>query len=272
MTQAFNLSQLANNLNTSGQLDATDGLTGSVPVANGGTGQSSLTANAVLVGNGTSGINSVAPSTSGNILTSNGTSWVSQAPSGGGVTSFNGNTGAINGYELITSGTFGSGTTTISIGSLPSGYKVFKVILVGTLSTALSNFQAGWRFSTNGGSSYVETNSYGARGVPNLAGGGANSFAYNLTQSSMEFGYFCAESNSILYFVQEMDVYQSTGSSLVSVRGNFSSLANSDTNSSGSSQFGGWFNSTSYVNGIRMIRTNGSKSFNNGGYIVYGAK
>lgn len=38
MTQAFNLSQLANNLNTAGQLDATDGLTGAVPVANGGTG------------------------------------------------------------------------------------------------------------------------------------------------------------------------------------------------------------------------------------------
>lgn len=41
MTQAFNLSQLANNLNTSGQLDATDGLVNAVPVANGGTGASS---------------------------------------------------------------------------------------------------------------------------------------------------------------------------------------------------------------------------------------
>ncbi len=38
MTQAYNLSQLANNLNTSGQLDATDGLVNAVPVANGGTG------------------------------------------------------------------------------------------------------------------------------------------------------------------------------------------------------------------------------------------
>ena len=38
MTQAFNLGQLANNLNTSGQLDATDGLVGAVPSANGGTG------------------------------------------------------------------------------------------------------------------------------------------------------------------------------------------------------------------------------------------
>ena len=53
-------------------------------VADGGTGRSTLTANAVLVGNGTSGINSVAPSTSGNVLTSNGTSWTSAAiPSSG---------------------------------------------------------------------------------------------------------------------------------------------------------------------------------------------
>jgi hypothetical protein len=40
MTQAFNLSQLANNLNSAGQLDATDGLVNAVPVVNGGTGAS----------------------------------------------------------------------------------------------------------------------------------------------------------------------------------------------------------------------------------------
>ena len=44
MTQAFNLSQLANNLNSAGQLDATDGLVNAVPVANGGTGASSVAA------------------------------------------------------------------------------------------------------------------------------------------------------------------------------------------------------------------------------------
>ena len=44
MTQAFNLSQLANNLNSSGQLDATDGLVNAVPVANGGTGGSTAAA------------------------------------------------------------------------------------------------------------------------------------------------------------------------------------------------------------------------------------
>jgi hypothetical protein len=42
MTQAYNLSQLANNLNSAGRLDATDGLVNAVPVANGGTGASSV--------------------------------------------------------------------------------------------------------------------------------------------------------------------------------------------------------------------------------------
>tara|TARA_R110000868_G_scaffold182605_1_gene423616 strand:+ start:17853 stop:18191 length:339 start_codon:yes stop_codon:yes gene_type:complete len=44
MTQAFNLSQLANNLDSSGRLDATDGLVNAVPVTNGGTGASSASA------------------------------------------------------------------------------------------------------------------------------------------------------------------------------------------------------------------------------------
>jgi hypothetical protein len=44
MTQAYNLSQLANNLDSSGRLDATDGLVNAVPVANGGTGASSAPA------------------------------------------------------------------------------------------------------------------------------------------------------------------------------------------------------------------------------------
>jgi hypothetical protein len=38
MTQSFNLSQLANNLTSSGLLDAADGLVNAVPIANGGTG------------------------------------------------------------------------------------------------------------------------------------------------------------------------------------------------------------------------------------------
>jgi hypothetical protein len=51
-------------------------------VANGGTGASTHTANNVLVGNGTSAIASIAPSTSGNVLTSNGSVWASAAAGG----------------------------------------------------------------------------------------------------------------------------------------------------------------------------------------------
>jgi hypothetical protein len=50
-----------------------------VEVAQGGTGSSSLTANNVLLGNGTSALQVVAPGSNGNVLTSNGTTWVSQS-------------------------------------------------------------------------------------------------------------------------------------------------------------------------------------------------
>jgi hypothetical protein len=48
-------------------------------VADGGTGASSFTANNVLLGNGSSSFQVVAPGTAGNILTSNGTTWTSAA-------------------------------------------------------------------------------------------------------------------------------------------------------------------------------------------------
>ena len=70
--------------NASG-LPLTSGVTGTLPVGNGGTGASTLSANAVLLGNGTSALQTVAPSTAGNVLVSNGTTWVSQAPAASGV-------------------------------------------------------------------------------------------------------------------------------------------------------------------------------------------
>ena len=51
-----------------------------LPVASGGTGAATLAANNVLLGNGTSALQAVAPSTAGNILTSNGTTWGSSPP------------------------------------------------------------------------------------------------------------------------------------------------------------------------------------------------
>jgi len=51
-----------------------------VTVAQGGTGASTLTANNVILGNGTSPVGFVAPGASGNVLTSNGTTWTSATP------------------------------------------------------------------------------------------------------------------------------------------------------------------------------------------------
>jgi len=55
----------------------------SVAVEKGGTGATTLTANNVLLGNGTSALQAVAPGATGNVLTSNGTTWTSAAASGG---------------------------------------------------------------------------------------------------------------------------------------------------------------------------------------------
>jgi len=74
-------------LTTSGGPVTTSGtitLAGTLAVANGGTGATSLTANNVVLGNGTSAVQFVAPGTSGNVLTSNGTTWTSAAGGGGG--------------------------------------------------------------------------------------------------------------------------------------------------------------------------------------------
>ena len=61
-------------------------------VGQGGTGATTLAANNVLLGNGTSALQTVAPGTSGNLLTSNGTTWASSAPAAS-VTSLTAGTG-----------------------------------------------------------------------------------------------------------------------------------------------------------------------------------
>jgi len=53
MTQAFNLSQFANKVNSSGQASLTTAVTGTLPVANGGTGDTTYTNGQLLIGNTT---------------------------------------------------------------------------------------------------------------------------------------------------------------------------------------------------------------------------
>jgi hypothetical protein len=78
---------------TDSALAAFDGTTGklikqaaTVTVAQGGTGATTLTANNVILGNGTSAPLFVAPGTTGNVLTSDGTTWTSATPAATGAT------------------------------------------------------------------------------------------------------------------------------------------------------------------------------------------
>lgn len=78
-------------------VDLTSEVTNTLPVANGGTGNATNTLNSVLVGNGTGAVTGVAPGSSGNVLTSDGTAWTSTPSGGGGVT--------LTGVETLTNKT-----------------------------------------------------------------------------------------------------------------------------------------------------------------------
>jgi hypothetical protein len=71
--------QLINNIIYGGSITNGTIVSLSTPLgaASGGTGLSTITANSVMLGNGISTVQTVAPSTSGNVLTSNGTTWSS---------------------------------------------------------------------------------------------------------------------------------------------------------------------------------------------------
>jgi hypothetical protein len=122
--------------------------TGTLAVANGGTGQTSLTANNVLLGNGTSGVQAVAPSTSGNVLTSDGSTWVSQTPASAPVTSVNGLTGAVSMTGLNDIGSYAvliiATNTNVAVGSTVAG----------------SDLRYGW--TPNTGAVAASTNGYSA--------------------------------------------------------------------------------------------------------------
>jgi outer membrane protein assembly factor BamB len=65
--------------NTITNVSLTTSVTGTLPVSSGGTGAATFALNNILLGNGTAALQEIAPGTSGNVLTSNGTTWSSSA-------------------------------------------------------------------------------------------------------------------------------------------------------------------------------------------------
>jgi hypothetical protein len=118
-------------------LPLSTGVTGTLPVANGGTGATSLTANNVILGNGTSAVQVVAPGASGNVLTSNGTTWTSATPAGGG---------SINVQTFTSSGTW----------TKPSGYAAGSRVLIQAWGAGASGARYSERAGGGGGGGYNE--------------------------------------------------------------------------------------------------------------------
>jgi hypothetical protein len=114
-----------------------DGLSTPVPVADGGTGASTLAANRVLLGNGTSAVQTVAPGTTGNVLTSNGTTWTSATPQA--VPESN------NDQVFTSSGTF----------NVPAGVSRVKVTVIGAGGNGGSGQNAVAFGGGGGGGGYV---------------------------------------------------------------------------------------------------------------------
>jgi hypothetical protein len=65
-------------------INASNISSGTLSATRGGTGSANLTADNVILGNGASAVKVVAPGTANNVLTSNGSTWISQAVSAGG--------------------------------------------------------------------------------------------------------------------------------------------------------------------------------------------
>jgi hypothetical protein len=103
MTQAYNLSQLANFVNTSGQVDASAGLDNAVPIANGGTGSTDAT-------NAKSALEVITSATGSQIVPVGDTAQRDD-PASAGYFRFNTDNEQFEGYNGTSWGSIGGGAT-----------------------------------------------------------------------------------------------------------------------------------------------------------------
>jgi hypothetical protein len=139
-------------------INANNIVDGAVTVAKGGTGLSTLTANSVVLGNGTDPVQLIAPGTTGNVLTSNGTNWTSQAAAAGG--------GDYIMRVFTTPGTY----------TKPAGLKAVKVTVIGggggATTGGTSSFGSPAFLSATGGFGSAGAGSGGQLNVSGQTGGG----------------------------------------------------------------------------------------------------
>ncbi len=154
--------------NTVTNVSLATGVTGTLPVAKGGTGAATIAANNVVLGNGTSAVQTVAPGTSGNVLTSDGTTWTSAAPAGGGT---------INTQTFNSSGTW----------TKPAGYSANSRVLIEAWGAGGSGSRQSTATAAAGGggggynSRWITLSAMGGTETITIGAGGASRTGSNQT-------------------------------------------------------------------------------------------
>jgi hypothetical protein len=187
-------------------LPLTTGVTGTLPVANGGTGLATLTANNVILGNGTSTPSFVAPSTSGNVLTSNGTTWTSATPAAAGGfpagtrMSFQ-QTSAPTGWTKDTTAAINDSMLRLVTGSVTTGgttgFSTWSAVTA-TGATTLNTTQIPSHLHSGGfgGGNLANTDYTSAGGGANTGStGGGGSHTHSLTRSLKYYDFIIASAN-----------------------------------------------------------------------------
>jgi hypothetical protein len=123
MTQASNLAKGGSNFNADGDLSLTTGVTGTLPVANGGTGQTTYTNGQLLIGNTTGNTLTKTTLTQGSgISITNGAGSITIAATGGGTVTSVATGNGLSGGTITTSGTLAIACPTLdTVGSYVFG-------------------------------------------------------------------------------------------------------------------------------------------------------
>ena len=196
-----------------------------VTVAEGGTSLTTLTANNVILGNGTSAPTFVAPGTSGNVLSSNGTTWASTAAAPSALT--------------FISSVVASSATTVDIENAFTAYQQY--IIIGSAITTTSDFNIRVKI----GGVYISTATYDYWSV-----GGYGGLAVPYVNQNINFTEIFAYGNG---FATVANFYLTIG--VKSGKKSFINFSvNGDTSSRVGTQNGAGANSsTGALEGIRIF-------------------
>tara|TARA_R110002126_G_C10424693_1_gene497674 strand:+ start:29 stop:1510 length:1482 start_codon:yes stop_codon:yes gene_type:complete len=148
-------------LTTSGGPITTSGnitIAGTLVVGNGGTGVTSLTANAVVIGNATGAVTTVSPGALNNALISNGTNWVSTALPASGVTVTDDTSSNATRYITLTANTSGT-ITTVNVSSTKLTFNPSTGVLGASIHSSTNGIHIN---NLTIASSYTIPNGYGA--------------------------------------------------------------------------------------------------------------